>query len=129
MEVLLVGPVLLFSKSAIFLMYRQFFWVYQPVRVAVYVGLVFAFLIYIPSIPFAAVYSAPRGGQTWEELIMLQATSDATQTGTAWGIVQGSCSVLLDIFIFVIPLPILAKLNLKASKRLQILAIFATALL
>ncbi|KAI5921810.1 hypothetical protein F4810DRAFT_325326 [Camillea tinctor] len=122
---ILVGPALYFSKSSIFLMYRQFFSVKREMRIAIIIGLIATFLIYIPSIPLAAIFSAPRVGHSWEELIITR----SIELLIPWGIVQGTVSLALDIYIFILPIPILSKLNITFSKRLQLLAVFATALM
>ncbi|KAI0100870.1 hypothetical protein GGR51DRAFT_531253 [Nemania sp. FL0031] len=122
---LLVGPALYFSKSAIFLMYYQFFSVRQAMRIAIYIGLISTFLVYFPSIPLSAYYDAPHIGQRWEDLL----TNESPFKLIYWGVVQGSLSVLLDLYIFILPLPTLAKLNISSSKKKQLVAVFTTALL
>lgn len=94
----------------------------------VWVGVVFGVAIYVPFIPSAAVFDAPKLGQTWEqELEYLASTGDKSLI--YWGPIQGSCSVLLDLFIFIMPLPVLKKLQLPMERKLQLFALFATALL
>ncbi|KAI1087033.1 hypothetical protein F5B19DRAFT_500444 [Rostrohypoxylon terebratum] len=121
----LVGPVLYFSKSAIFLMFRQVFSVHKHMRIYIYIGLIATFLIYFPSIPLSAIFTAPRVGQSWEDLL----ATGSPRKLIYWGVVQGSLSIVLDIYIFILPLPILVKLNLSPKKRFQLVAIFAAALL
>ncbi|KAI1363929.1 hypothetical protein F5Y08DRAFT_308441 [Xylaria arbuscula] len=122
---LLVGPALYFSKSAIFLMYHQFFSVDKTVRIAIYIGLISTFLVYFPSIPLSAYYDAPHIGETWEDVL----TNGSPFKLIYWGVVQGSLSVVLDFYIFILPLPMLSKLQLRSNKKRQLVAIFATALL
>ncbi|KAI0003883.1 hypothetical protein F4779DRAFT_630576 [Xylariaceae sp. FL0662B] len=121
----IVGAVLFFPKCAIFLMYRQVFEVNELMRAAIWTGLVFNFAIYFPSIPLSAIYEAPKPGHTWDELLMSLASSQ-DHTLIYWGIVQGSCSVALDLYIFLLPLPSLSRLQLPIRKKLQLIALFAT---
>lgn len=95
-------------------------------EIGTWIGLIFTFCIYFPSIPLSAVYEAPKPGHTWDELLEKLASS-TDHTLVYWGIVQGSCSVLLDLYIFTLPLPTLLRLRLPLQKRLQLFALFATA--
>jgi hypothetical protein len=126
-RIVLVGPALFFPKCAIFLMYRQFFAVQRSMQVATWIGLVATLLIYFPSIPLTAVYGAPKPGNSWEEQLRVLAAGGSTLV--YFGIVQGSCSVALDLYIFILPVPSLCNLHLTWKKKLQLLALFATAFL
>ncbi|KAJ0123762.1 hypothetical protein J7T55_012231 [Diaporthe amygdali] len=89
---------------------------------------VFGIVIYVPSIPFTAIFDAPKVGQTWEDELEYLATS--SNNGLIyWGLVQSSGSVVLDLFIFFIPMPVLNKLQLPLKRKLELFALFATALL
>lgn len=124
----IVGLVLLFPKCAILLMYRQLFSIHRWIRVSVWVGIVFGIAIYVPSIPFTAIFDAPKVGQTWEDELEYLATS--SDNGLIyWGLVQSSGSVVLDLFIFFVPMPVLNKLQLPLKRKLELFALFATALL
>jgi len=46
-----------------------------------------------------------------------------------WGPIQGGASVVLDIYAFVLPLPIIARLNVAPRRRWQLIALFSTAFL
>jgi hypothetical protein len=120
---LLVGPASYFAKSSIFLLYRQYFSVKKSIRVAVYVGLVATFLIYFPTIPTSIYYTTPHGGLSWEDLF----TSDEPYKLVYLGITLGSLAVALDIYIFILPLPTLASLNMSLRTRVQLITVFATA--
>ncbi|KAK3317337.1 hypothetical protein B0T19DRAFT_405038 [Cercophora scortea] len=127
-QVTLVGPVLFLSKSAIFLLYRQLFASdAKALRIPIWVGLISTFLIYFPSIPLSAIFEAPRVGQSWEEFLLEQSKLTGTAPLIYWGIVQGSLSVAIDLYIFILPLPILARLRLHRRKKIRLLAVFGTA--
>ncbi|RYP58942.1 hypothetical protein DL769_008747 [Monosporascus sp. CRB-8-3] len=111
-------------------MYRELFEVRRWMYGAVWIGLIFSFAIYFPSIPLSAIYEAPKPGQSWEELLLSLASSESSSHALVyWGIVQGTSSVVLDLYIFILPLPTLSKLHLPMGKKLQLLALFGTALL
>ncbi|KAI1177739.1 hypothetical protein F4777DRAFT_541126 [Nemania sp. FL0916] len=120
----LFAPVYFTSKAAIFFLYLQLFGVQTYIKPAVTIGILVSALLYIPNIPISAVLEAPAAGSSWKALSM----SDKPQKIMIWGIISSSFTVLLDIYIFILPLPIISRLNMPLGRRLQILGIFATAL-
>jgi hypothetical protein len=123
---MLFGPTIFFSKAAIFLMYHQLFSVHVWIRKGVVAGLVFAFLTYFPGIPLCAYFMTPWSAGSWENLPF---THDGSRGMIPWGIAVGCLSIVLDLYIFALPMPILMKLNLPLHKRIQLIAVFATAVL
>ncbi|RAK94387.1 hypothetical protein BO79DRAFT_261503 [Aspergillus costaricaensis CBS 115574] len=121
----LLGPTIFFAKCSIFLLYRQIFTIQKPMKIAIWVGLIFTFLLYWAGVPLESYFSAPHVGETWEDLL----TNGRPEHLIYWGIVQGTCSVVLDIYIFLLPLPMLAQLQMAHRRRLQLLAVFSTAMM
>ncbi|KAJ9253916.1 hypothetical protein DTO195F2_6893 [Paecilomyces variotii] len=121
------GAVNFFPKCSILLMYRRLF-PNKSMRIGTWIGFVSAFCIYFSTIPVLAVYEVPRSGHTWDQFLNNLVTSEG-HAMLYLSIVQGSCSVVLDLYIFLLPPPTLFKLKLPLRKRLQLLALFATALL
>ncbi|KAI1807095.1 hypothetical protein F4811DRAFT_560095 [Daldinia bambusicola] len=113
-----------FSKAAILLLFLQIFVVDKKMRIAIYGGLVFTVLAYWPNLILVPLFSTPRSGETWESLVTNPRVRKMTPVGTE----QGSLAVLLDLYIFILPMPILASLNMNKTKRLHLIAIFGTAL-
>ncbi|KAK6953886.1 hypothetical protein Daesc_003848 [Daldinia eschscholtzii] len=122
-ESLIVGPALFFPKAAIFLFYLQVFSIKKSVRVGSKVGLVMAFLAYIPASLVLCYFDAPHVGQTWEDVLR----SGLPTRGIPGGITIGVASVIVDIYIFILPLPTIFSLNMDFSKRIQLIALFTTA--
>lgn len=126
-QTVLWSPALFFPKAAILLLYRQLFAIQQRTRIAINIGLLITFLVYLSNIPLAAVYLAPRVGQSWDSLILtLEANKIPMTTG---GVVQTTIATLIDFYIFFLPLPILLRLHISFRRRLQLVGIFSTALL
>lgn len=92
-------------------------------RIAIYIGLVFLTLLYWAGVPLESYFSAPHVGQSWDELLI----NGSPARLNYWGIVQGSGAVLVDLYIFILPMPIVAKLHLSTKKRLQLICVFFTA--
>lgn len=97
----------------------------NSMHIAIYVGLVVTFLTYFPYIPLTIRYISPASGKSWADLVL----DDDPAKAIYWGIVSGSLAVALDIYIFVLPLPTLATLNMSLKRRVQLIAVFATALM
>ncbi|KAG6354850.1 hypothetical protein INS49_003931 [Diaporthe citri] len=124
------GLVQFFPRASIFLLYRQLFQVHGSwVHIAIWVGLVGTFLTNAPNIPISIAIEAPHPGETWEDVLVRLSRPSNGHDFRLWGPIQGAASVALDIFAFVLPLPIIAKLNLAPRKRKQLLFLFSTALL
>ncbi len=113
----------IFPKSAILVLYLQLFSSKKWIRPAVYFGLLFNFFTYIPLVASAIYYTTPRGGTTWAEL----ALSTEPQRGLYMSTVKAAMSIVMNLYILILPLPILAKLHMAVSKRVQLIAVFATA--
>lgn len=94
-------------------------------EIAIYIGLAATFLAYFPYIPLVLLWLSPLGGESWEDLIM----GDDPAKLIYFGIASGSLAVVLDIYIFVLPLPTLASLHMSLKTRVQLIAVFATALM
>lgn len=118
----------MFPKWAILYMYRQLFSVHRRLHTAVWVGAIFCFAIYVPSIPLSAVYQASKAGESWD-YFPLHYPATSAETMEIWGVVQGASSVALDIFIFVTPIPVLSKLQMPKRRKIQLVALFGTAFL
>ncbi|KAI1177089.1 hypothetical protein F4777DRAFT_543702 [Nemania sp. FL0916] len=125
---LLVGPALFFAKAAIFLLYRQLFAADKRVRIGVYFGLAGSFLGYFATTLVFAYYSAPHVGQTWEQLLLLELENKGGgRQAVPSGVTLGALSILIDLYIFILPLPTLFRLNMALSKKIQVIALFAAA--
>ncbi|KAL7938507.1 hypothetical protein V8C35DRAFT_328564 [Trichoderma chlorosporum] len=123
-NVLLV-PSIFFAKAAILLLYLQIFSAYRTMRIVVYIVMVVLVLTYWTGVILEIAFAAPRPGETWISLL----TSGNPGKLIYWGPVQGSLAVAIDIAIFIIPLPVLWKLNMSLRRRIALCAVFFTALM
>ncbi|KAH8754762.1 hypothetical protein F5883DRAFT_431082 [Diaporthe sp. PMI_573] len=112
-----------FAKSSILLLYLQFFSVHRNTRIAIWIGLISVGVLYWAAFPIEAPFMTPSKGQTWGEL----ALSGKPDKMYYWGIVQGPLSVIIDIYIFVVPIPVLLTLNMSSGRRTGLMLVFATA--
>ncbi|RYP34521.1 hypothetical protein DL767_004233 [Monosporascus sp. MG133] len=123
----LFTPAFFFPKAAIFLLYRQLFAINRRIRMAINVGLLITLLTYLSNIPLAAIYGAPRAGESWESLLLT--IGDNSRPFGIGGITQSAFGTLIDFYIFFLPLPFLLRLHLPKKRVLGLVSIFSTALL
>ncbi|KAJ3577844.1 hypothetical protein NPX13_g2718 [Xylaria arbuscula] len=126
---LIFGIVLLTSKAAIFCLYLEIFGTNPKTRRLIMVGLICTGILYSTFIPFASVYEAPAAGTSWENLFAQIADLNRARVVLYWSLGIGAGSILLDAYIFILPIPILSNLHVSKVKQLQLLAVFGTALL
>ncbi|KAI0096832.1 hypothetical protein F4776DRAFT_658568 [Hypoxylon sp. NC0597] len=62
--------------------------------------------------------------KTWASVLL----SGRPQKELIWGVVQSAVGTVLDLFIFILPIPIIMRLQLSTKKKVQLLAVFTTAL-
>ncbi|KAI1743942.1 hypothetical protein F4680DRAFT_325225 [Xylaria scruposa] len=111
-----------FAKTSIFLLYLWLFKVQRPMRIAVYAGIVFSFCLYGAGTAVATYYEIPRAGEKWTDTL-----DGRTEITLPWWQAQSGLSVVLDLYIFILPLPVIAKLRLPVQKRIQLVAVFSLA--
>jgi hypothetical protein len=91
-------------------------------QVCIWVGLAWAVITYLPNIFINSYYCAPHVGEQWT-----LAVGERCGVPLKWEIASASMSIMLDIFILVIPIPIITTLQLSRTRRLGLLALFLTA--
>lgn len=111
------------AKISILLLLHQTFTIERHMKLAIRGGLGAALVAFVLSIGFQIAYASPRAGETWDDM------PKKTEQGVTWSIVGSVLNLLLDLNIFLLPFPIIAKLNWSTRKRLKALAVFSTAFL
>lgn len=125
---MLLFPVIVLGKCSIFLLYLQIFIPDRTMKLGIWSGLIVTPITYLPQLVVHTIYLAPRSGQSWGDLVQ----SGTSNRGVAFSVVQAiqaSLTVVLDLYIFVLPLPRIWMLQQPRSKRLQIMAVFSTAVM
>ncbi|KAI1177769.1 hypothetical protein F4777DRAFT_540284 [Nemania sp. FL0916] len=129
---------LFFSKTATLLLFKQVFNVSRAMHIAIWIGIAVSFVLYGSSLAALSYLSAPHAGQTWDQVANDAIISNLSPLykGVApvviplyWGVAQGAIGTVFDIYIFILPLPILYRLNLTKKRKLQLSALFFVAIL
>lgn len=113
------------AKIAILSLFHQLFKVEWRVKIAVRVGIVASGIIWLVSIILESYYLAPSAGQTWDE----SALSGKSTHSPIWAVSAGVVTLVLDLYIFLLPIPCIAKLKWSTRRRLKALAVFSTGIL
>ena len=93
-------------------------------RYGIWSGLVFAFLLYWSGVLFGTLWCTPRGGEK-----DLKDTTQKCEKNILFGLIQGVLGVVLDFYIFLLPVPTIIRLQMSLRRRLSILGVFGTAIL
>ncbi|MCJ1295864.1 hypothetical protein MMC34_007428 [Xylographa carneopallida] len=113
------------SRLPVFLLYLRLFGRNKVFRYAVYIGLAADFCVYLSAIPLLSYFCTPPIGQSWGSLDVFTKCKELV----VYAVVQGSCNISLDLYIFLLPWPTIFGLHLPMKRKLGILAIFATGFL
>ena len=112
-------------KLSLFLLLLQIFGRLRWLTYLVWFGIVFTGLFYFAGMIVSIAYCAPRHGETYLESF----DAPRCHTSTAFGPVQAAVNIISDFYILVLPIPAVMKLQLPLSKKIGIIAIFATGFL
>ncbi|RYP68176.1 hypothetical protein DL771_006826 [Monosporascus sp. 5C6A] len=126
-QTVLFTPAFFFPKATIFLLYRQLFAINRHMRMAIDAGLLITLLTYLSNIPMAAIYGAPRAGESWESLLLI--IGDDSRLLGIGGIIQCVVGTFINFYIFFLSLPSLLRPHLPKKRVLGLASIFSTALL
>ncbi|KAI0009142.1 hypothetical protein F4779DRAFT_628052 [Xylariaceae sp. FL0662B] len=119
---IILSSVLLFSQVSIFLLFHQIFEVKKSMRIAIRFGIIFSSLLCFTNIPLSAALSAPHVEEIWDNVL----TSGRPEKQLIWGVVQSIFGVMLGLFTFTLPIPVIMRLHLSTKKKIQLLAVFIT---
>lgn len=121
---------LFLAKTATLLLFHQLFQVSRPTRWAIRLGITVNTLLYGTSFVALSYWSLPHVGETWDDLIVgAMLHPDTSYKAVKWGVGQAAVGTALDIYIFVLPIPTIIKLHLPSRTRIQLMAVFFTAVL
>ena len=116
---------LFFSKLSILLLFFRLFSSNRRTRYLIYFGIAFATTIAITDIAVDGALCIPRRGESFNSSTVI---SRCAHQGV-WAVVQSTAIVVLNLFIFYLPIPIIWRLKLSLKTKLGVLGIFMTSLL
>ena len=110
------------AKTTFFLMYLQIFSPFRWLRICVYIGLFVTWGFYIAVLIPSIYYMAPNPGQSWQEGF----TNPRYLKSLNLNMPIAIGSLILDVYIFLLPLVAVPKLRLSPRKKVGVAAVFAT---
>jgi hypothetical protein len=113
-----------FAKSSILLLFHQIFTIQKTMRYATWAGQTLNFIVYGAGTAVIIYYETPRAGEPWSAVLDGRAL-----TPLKFWQAQSAIIIALDLYIFVLPLPVLWKLRIPLRRRLPVIAVFSLALL
>lgn len=113
------------SKASVLLLFLQIFSVDRKMRFAIYAGLLGIVADYGPNLILGPYYSVPHAGEAWTDLL----TNGRPYHLVKVGLEQAALAVILDLYIFILPFPMLSSLKLGSRRRLRLSIVFGTALM
>lgn len=124
-ENFVIGPSLWASKAAILALYIQVFGKTKAwLRWTSYIAIAITFCFYWSMIPLAGVYCVPKIGHPWDMSLL----ASCGKLGVIAPI-QGAVGLAADLFILVLPIPILWNLNLPLRKKIGVAVVFLAGVL
>lgn len=122
---ILYSLTMFFAKLALFLLYYRIFARNRWTRIAIYLGITINGGFYLASIVAILVLCVPRRGESWTSITYATRCTRAEVMGD----VQGIFGLVSDLYIFILPLPVLYNLQMSLRKKLGITAVFLTGLM
>ncbi|KAL9624830.1 MAG: hypothetical protein Q9160_000876 [Pyrenula sp. 1 TL-2023] len=115
----LLAPTMWVPRAAIVALYIRIFGSLQWLRLTSYGILVCMFLLFGSNTLVAALYCIPRGGAPWDYDVMVRCGKPISIT-----IVIGTFAVAIDLVLFVLPFPVIYKLQLNRRKKIGLSIVF-----
>lgn len=114
-----------FAKTAILTLYLRLFKVIVWMNWCCYFGIGILFCAYWSLVPVSIIYNFPHGkNEHWDLTLTLKSVPAQVPF-----VVMGIISVISDVYIFVLPLPILLKLHVSTRRKIGLCLVFMTALM
>ncbi|KAI1209701.1 uncharacterized protein F4807DRAFT_460448 [Annulohypoxylon truncatum] len=117
------GPAMWFAKTAILTMYLRAFGIVRWMWWCCHTGIAFLFCAYWSLVPVSVTYNFPlRAHQHWDLALSLSSTPAQLPF-----VIMGLISVVSDLYILILPFPILLKLHVSRRRKIGLCLVFATA--
>ena len=120
------GLVAFCAKLSLFLLHYRLFATHNWIRYLVYAGISSSFVFYTTTTAVDGYLCLPHHGESW---VLALLTPRCHRQVVLVAYVQGPFNILSDLFLLLLPLPAVWKLQVSPQKKFGIIAIFLTGLL
>ena len=119
------GPTVFFAKLSLFILYLRIFSPSRNMRLLIYFGIVINLCYYVATAVGMMALCLPRHGEIWAVALYSHHCHHAfTMT-----YVQGIFNIVSDLFLLILPVPVVWRLQMPQKKKWGVCAIFATGVL
>ena len=119
------GPILWVTKFTFSLLYLQIFRPMRWLRICIYLGATL-FTVFYWSLSIALfILSSPRSGETWAENLL----SPRLDITIKLAVPVAAGGLIVDVWLFILPVVAIYKLQLHSTHRVGLVTIFSTALM
>ena len=122
---ILAPPTFLFAKNTFFIMYLDIFGPWRWLKICAYVGAIFTTLCYGAFTLLNLICATPRHGET----LLSHEESNIERLIIVTGVPLAVFGLLVDLYIFVLPIIAVSRLQLPTRRRVGIILVFMTGLL
>ena len=116
------GPTMFFAKLALFLLFLRIFSCNRATKHAIFFGIIINCLFYVAVSLVFGIQCVRRPGESW----LASGSSARCRSTLNINYIQGGFNLASDLYIFVLPLPPVWKLQMARRKKLGVFAIFLT---
>lgn len=124
LQTMTLGPMIFFAKLSLFLLYHRLFRIQKSIRYAIIFGIIFSFLNFSSQLIVSAIFCTPKVGHPWDLAVAAKCSR-----GEASVVVLGVGNLILDIYLLILPIPVILPLKLSVKKKIGVFAIFMAGLL
>lgn len=121
-EIMIFGPAVFAGRAALLLLYYRIFSPSSSFRWKIYVALAIAFGSSMAMVPVGAVLCSPPNGD-WT------VHNPNCSKSFYYALVQGTIGLMVNLYAFYLPIPMVLKLQIPSRRKVGVLAIFATGLM
>jgi hypothetical protein len=111
------------SKAPILLLYIRLFGIESWLKVSSYITLVVTFIIFFIGMVYVGVACTP-GSKTLDGPFILNCTTKSSRIG----VTLGTTSVIADVIILLLPIPVILKLQMATPKKIGLFIVFLTGI-
>lgn len=122
---MLYGPTVFFAKLSLLLLYLRIFSPDRWTRLLIYLGIGVIFIYYTVTASILVGLCIPRKGESWPRALL----SSRCRDSMIMTYVQGIFNIVSDLYVLVVPLPVVWKLQLPLRKKIGVSALFMSGLL
>ena len=116
-------------KLTFFLLYLQIFRPDRILKYCIYGGALFTTLAYAAMGTAQFVLLSPRPGETFLEDYLKSVSSNVFMESINIGLPLSAIGIAIDLYILVLPIAAISKLQMALRKRLGVMSIFAIGLM